>query len=516
MQFFYLSQVSHSIRRPALLLAAFTGLTVILIVLYLRLPTGFLPAEDQGAIMVQFTTPKGSPQSDTLAVGRDIVTYFETHEADNVEAIFMVAGRNFSGNGQNAGMAFATLSPWEQRQGDENSAAALIQRANQYFSSSRDASIHVLAPPAIRGLGQSSGFEFWLQSDSNGNQLNTLSSQLLASASQNPTVTNLRENSLGDRSSLAIHTDQARLGSYQLNMADVNDTLASAWGGSYINDFTHQGRVKRVYMQSEDAYRNNPDDLNAWYVRNDNGEMVSVGTFTQSEWSSSPQLLQRFNGTPGISIQGNAAPGESSGTAMETMEALTSELPGASLSWSGLSYQEQTSSSQAGVLFLASIVFVFLCLAALYESWALPFAIILSIPLGLVGAVMAASIAGLNNDIYFQISLLTSIGLSTKNAILIVEFARQRMQAGIHLHRAVLEAAKLRLRPVIMTSLAFLAGISPLIFATGAGAAGQKVIGISVAGAMASGTILTLTFTPLLFILVMKMAQRLRSRQLAR
>ncbi|MGY0251166.1 multidrug efflux RND transporter permease subunit, partial [Klebsiella michiganensis] len=425
----YLAILRRIIVRPLRFVLLALTLTLLMLWQYQKLASGFLPEEDQGAVMVQFTLPSGSPMAMTEAVGADITRYFMAEEEDNLNVIFMVTGRNNAGSGQNVGMAFAELKHWDARPGEQNSAQAIIARANRYFlKNARLATISVMSPPTVRGLGQSSGFELWLQdSAENGRQaLIEAQTTLLTAARQTPTLDAVRINSLEEKAQLQVDIDRQKAQAQGLDQAAINSTLSAAWGGVYINDFIDRGRVKRVYMQGDAAWRSTPDNLSAWFVRGDSNNMASFDSFSSFRWTTGPQMLQRFNGLSAVQFQGNAAPGVSSGAAMATMSELVGELSGFERQWSGLSWQEQTSSVQTLWVYLASLAFMFLCLAALYESWSIPVAVLLIVPLGILGAVSASLLAGYENDIYFQVGMLTTMGLSAKNAILIVEFALAR------------------------------------------------------------------------------------------
>ena len=512
----YLAILRRIIVRPLRFVLLALTLTLLMLWQYQKLASGFLPEEDQGAVMVQFTLPSGSPMAMTEAVGADITRYFMAEEEDNLNVIFMVTGRNNAGSGQNVGMAFAELKHWDARPGEQNSAQAIIARANRYFlKNARLATISVMSPPTVRGLGQSSGFELWLQdSAENGRQaLIEAQTTLLTAARQTPTLDAVRINSLEEKAQLQVDIDRQKAQAQGLDQAAINSTLSAAWGGVYINDFIDRGRVKRVYMQGDAAWRSTPDNLSAWFVRGDSNNMASFDSFSSFRWTTGPQMLQRFNGLSAVQFQGNAAPGVSSGAAMATMSELVGELSGFERQWSGLSWQEQTSSVQTLWVYLASLAFMFLCLAALYESWSIPVAVLLIVPLGILGAVSASLLAGYENDIYFQVGMLTTMGLSAKNAILIVEFALARFQQGKTLADAALEGARLRLRPIVMTSLAFVVGVIPLVLSTGAGASSQHEIGAAVIGGMLTGTLLTLLFVPLFFLLVQQGMMRLKGRK---
>ena len=466
--------------------------------------------------MVQFTLPSGSPMSMTEEVGAEISRYFMSEEENNLNVIFMVTGRNNAGSGQNVGMAFAELKHWDARPGEQNSAQAIIARANQYFvKTSRLASISVMSPPTVRGLGQSSGFELWLQDSAQNGSPSLIEAQntLLAAARQQPELDAVRINSLEEKAQLQVDVDRQKAQAQGLDQAAINSTLSAAWGGVYINDFIDRGRVKRVYMQGDAAWRSTPENLSAWFVRGDSNNMASFDSFSSWRWTTGPQMLQRFNGLSAVQFQGNAASGVSSGSAMAEMAELVGTLSGFDLQWSGLSWQEQASSVQTLWVYLASLAFMFLCLAALYESWSIPVAVLLIVPLGILGAVSASLLAGYENDIYFQVGMLTTMGLSAKNAILIVEFALAQFQQGKALSDAALEGARLRLRPIIMTSLAFVVGVIPLVLSTGAGASSQREIGTAVIGGMLTGTLLTLLFVPLFFLLVQQGMMRLKGRK---
>ncbi|THJ35714.1 efflux RND transporter permease subunit [Lampropedia aestuarii] len=500
----YQRGLSVVLGRPVVFMLIFAGITTLLSWQYMRMNTGFLPTEDQGAVLVQFSTPVGIPLSETTRVGNAIADYFMTEEKDNLNVVFMIMGRNNAGNGQNVGMAFVDLKHWDLRKGSDNTAQSIIARANAHFRSMREGRVQVIAPATVRGLGQSSGFEMWLQDSTNAGREALLNAQreVLSSANADARLTAVRLNGLEDKAQLQINIDQRKASALGLEQADINSTVSIAWGGSYVNDFIDRGRVKRVYLQADAPYRSVPQDLDNWYVRGASGSMAPFSSFASSDWQMGPQMLQRFNGLPALQLQGSAVQGVSSGVAMDVMQNLVDQQPGFNLLWSGLSYQEQLAGGQTLWLYLISIAFIFLCLAALYESWSIPFSVLLVIPLGLIGAVTAAGLAGFANDIFFQVAMLTTIGLSARNAILIVEFAAAKQAAGTPLMQAVIEGATLRLRPIVMTSLAFVAGVFPLAIATGAGAVSQREIGVAVTGGMVSGTLFSIFFVPLFFLLV--------------
>ncbi len=512
----YLATLRRMTAHPLRFVCLALILTFLMLWQYQKLASGFLPEEDQGAVMVQYSLPSGSPMSMTEAVGADITHYFMTEEKDNLDVIFMVTGRNNAGSGQNVGMAFAELKHWDQRPGKENSAQAIILRANQYFNkNARQANISVMSPPTIRGLGQSSGFELWLQDSAENGSAALMQAQttLLNAARENPALNAVRINSLEEKAQLQVDVDRQKAQVQGLDQADINNTLSAAWGGIYVNDFVDRGRVKRVYIQGDAPWRSTPENLSAWFVRGNSDNMASFDSFSTLRWTSGPQMLQRFNGLSAVQFQGGAVSGVSSGMAMAEMSEMASSLNGFDLQWSGLSWQERSSSVQTLWVYLASLAFMFLCLAALYESWSIPIAVMLIIPLGIIGAISASLLAGYDNDIYFQVGMLTTMGLSAKNAILIVEFGLSQFQQGKSLTEAALEGARLRLRPIIMTSLAFVVGVIPLVLSAGAGAASQQEIGTAVIGGMLSGTLLTLLFVPLFFLLVQQGIMRLKSRK---
>lgn len=500
--------IARILKHPLQGMLAFGAVVAVMGLLLWRLPTGFLPTEDQGQVMVQFTLPAGASVSRTLEVAKRVEKHFLENEAGNVAAMFTISGFNFSGSGQNAGLAFVALKDWKERKGVENRADTIAQRATGALSVIRDAQVFSLNPPSIQGLGQSGGFEFQLQANTGTDRttLGNLRDQLLAGARSDATITSVRLGSLADTPQLHVDIDQAKASSFGLSLSDINTSLSAAWAGVYVNDFIDRARVKRVYMQSDAPYRSAPEDLSQWYVRSESGTMTPFSAFATTRWTYGPESLSRYNGLASYSIQGAAAEGVSSGTAMDKMEELVGKLPpGAGYDWSGLSYQERLAGGQTATLYTISILVVFLCLAALYESWSVPLSVMLVIPLGVIGAVLAATLRGLENDVYFQVALLTTIGLSAKNAILIVEFAEASYLRGTNLVDAAIEAARLRLRPIIMTSLAFVAGVMPLAVSTGAGANSRISIGTGVVGGTLSATALAIFLVPLFFVLVRKL-----------
>lgn len=478
-------------------------------VLYTRLPTSFLPTEDQGYIMVQYQLAPGATDNRTSEVRRQVQEYFSTKEKNNVNVSMLVNGFSFAGSGQNAGIGFIALKNWSDRPGAANTANAIAARAMANLSSIRDAQIFVLTPPSVSGLGQSDGFTFELQGRgaTSRDQLLAWRNQLIAEANKDPAMSAVRANTLPDLPQLQVDIDDQKAQALGLTISDINTTLGDAIGGSYVNDFVDRGRVKKVYMQGDEQYRSKPEDIDRWYVRGEDSSgdatMVPFSAFASSHWTYGPDVLSRYNGLSSYEIEGSAAAGQSSGEAMNAMEKLAAKLPsGATFSWSGLSYQEKLSGGQAMSLYAISLIVVFLCLAALYESWAIPFSVMLVVPLGVLGSLLSVTLRGLENDVYFQVALLTIIGLSAKNAILIVEFAEENYQKGEGLVKAAVHAASMRLRPIIMTSLAFTAGVFPLAISSGAGANSRIEIGTGIIGGTITATLLAIFFVPLFFVLV--------------
>ena len=501
----YSNGVKTVINRKWLFLLIYAGTLALLAVLFLRLPTGFLPTEDQGTALVQFQLPAGATQARTTAVQREVEQYFYTQETANTKTMFTVAGGGGGGtSGQNTGQGFIALAPWEDRKGKENNADAIVARAGAAFRGERDAQVFALVPPAIRGLGQSNGFTMQLQNSSGMSQTEFAAARekLLAAARADPALASIRLTELPDVATLQVNVDQQKLSALGLSQTTVNSTLSTAWGGQYVNDFVDRGRVKRVFVQGDAPYRSSPSDLSQWFVRGSTGAMAPFSAFAQTSWSQAPTTLSRFNGIPSYEFSGSGAPGTSSGEAMEKIAALAGKIPGTTVAWSGLSFQERLSSGQAPILYGLSLLVVFLCLAALYESWSIPVAVLLVIPLGLVGAVLAVTLRGLINDVYLQIGLLTTMGLAAKNAILMIEFAEQAERSGARVIDAALEAARIRLRPILMTSFAFIFGVLPLAISSGAGANSRIAIGTAVIGGMLTATLLAIFFIPFFFVLV--------------
>ncbi|MCH4892967.1 efflux RND transporter permease subunit [Sphingomonas sp. SFZ2018-12] len=500
----YIGMAETVVNRKLLFLLIYAGVVAILALLFFRLPTSFLPTEDQGRAIVQFRLPAGATIERTVAVQDAVERYFLTQEKENVSTMLSVAGGGGGASGQNTGRGFVSLAPWEDRKGAESSADAIAERAAAALGGLRDAQVFALIPGAVRGLGQSNGFTMELQNSGGLTraQFQAARDKLLAAAAQDPMLASVRPSDLPPLATLKVDLDSEKLAALGLSQTDVNSTLSTAWGGRYVNDFIDRGRVKRVYVQGDAEYRDAPEDLSQWFVRTDSGGMAPFSAFARSSWSVAPASLLRFSGLPAYEIEGQAAPGISSGQAMERIMALAAELPGTTVAWSGLSYQERLSSGQAPLLYGLSLLVVFLCLAALYESWSIPVAVLLIIPLGLVGAVFAVTLRGLENDVYLQIGLLTTMGLAAKNAILMIEFAEQEEKKGVRIIEAALSAARLRLRPILMTSFAFIFGVLPLAIATGAGANSRIAIGTAVMGGMITATILAIFYIPLFFVLV--------------
>ncbi len=476
--------------------------------LFAKLPSGFLPDEDQGFLFAQVTLPTGATMAQTLDAMKQLENHFLVDEKDNVSTVFAIGGYGFSGQGQNVGLAFIRLKDWEERHGAGNGAQAIAERANKALANLRAGTALAFAPPAVVELGNATGFDLQLVDVGRigHERLIATRDKLLELAGRDKALTQVRPNGLEDVPQLKVKVDQPRAGALGLDQEEVNDTLSTALGGTYVNDFVDRGRVKKVFVQSDAAFRGSLQDIDRLYVRGASGEMAPFSAFADSSWSFGPARLERYNGRSSVQILGAPAPGYSSGAAMARMEELGKELPeGTALQWNGISYEERLSGGQAPALYALSILIVFLSLAALYESWSVPIAVILVIPLGVIGALLAALLTGLNNDIYLQVGLITTVGVAAKNAILIVEFAEEKMREGMGAGEAALEAAKLRLRPILMTSFAFIFGVLPLAISAGAGAGGQHAIGRSVVGGMLTATVLAIFFVPMFFLIVKKL-----------
>ncbi|MBC2607358.1 efflux RND transporter permease subunit [Pelagicoccus albus] len=496
--------------------AAFLVIVGLMVLLFMKLPTGFLPNEDQGSIYAQIIGPVGATKEHTLEVLEEVENFLMNDEKGVVSDAFTVQGFSFAGAGQGNGMAFVSLENWDDRPNPEQSAQALAGRANAAFSRIEGATVFAFAPPPITELGNSAGFTFYLKD--NGGQgheaLIAARNQFFGMAAQNPRLTNVRPNGLEDTPQLRVIIDNAKATSLGLSISEINTTLGVAWGGLYIDDFIDRGRVKRVYMQSEAEHRMQPEDFNDWSVRNSDGEMVPFSAFGTTEWSYGSPRLERYNGVPAVQIQGQGSNGTSSGDAMLEVEKLVEQLPaGFGIEWTGSSYQERQAGDQTTLLYALSLLMVFLALAALYESWTIPTAVLLAAPLGIVGAVLANMARGFERDVYFQVAMLTTVGLTSKNAILIVEFAKINLESGMKLMEATLHAVRDRLRPILMTSLAFGLGVVPLAIASGAGSGAQMAIGTGVLGGMLVGTFLGLFFVPLFFFVIERLFIRKKGHQ---
>ncbi|AZT14693.1 efflux RND transporter permease subunit [Salmonella enterica subsp. enterica serovar Hvittingfoss] len=509
----YTNSVSGIVRNTGRYLIIYLLIVVGMAVLFLRLPTSFLPEEDQGVFLTMIQLPSGATQERTQKVLDQVTHYYLNNEKANVESVFTVNGFSFSGQGQNSGMAFVSLKPWEERSGEENSVEAVIARATRAFSQIRDGLVFPFNMPAIVELGTATGFDFELidQGGLGHDALTKARNQLLGMVAKHPDLlVRVRPNGLEDTPQFKLDVDQEKAQALGVSLSDINETISAALGGYYVNDFIDRGRVKKVYVQADAQFRMLPGDINNLYVRSANGEMVPFSTFSSARWIYGSPRLERYNGMPSMELLGEAAPGRSTGEAMSLMENLASQLPnGIGYDWTGMSYQERLSGNQAPALYAISLIVVFLCLAALYESWSIPFSVMLVVPLGVVGALLAASLRGLNNDVYFQVGLLTTIGLSAKNAILIVEFAKDLMEKeGRGLIEATLEASRMRLRPILMTSLAFILGVMPLVISRGAGSGAQNAVGTGVMGGMLTATLLAIFFVPVFFVVVKRRFNR--------
>ena len=509
----YKNGINKVLQMPIRWLIAYVLIIASLIFVFIKLPTSFLPKEDQGSLMVQYTLPVGAITSRTVEVAEKIKEYFLTQESNNINSIFTISGYSSNSSGQNVGTAYVSLKSWDLRPDISSRSDMIGQRAAKIFADPaspyfiRDAKVISMNPPVIQGLGSTDGFEFQLQADAitSRTTLAEVKDKILLEAGQNTKINSIRSDGTDNTPQLKIEYDTAKALALGLSMSNIDYTLSAAWGGIYVNDFIDRSRVKRVYIQGDAPFRSKPEDLYTWKVRNSNGTMTSFSEFATTRWDYGPEELTRYNGFSSFQIQGSAANGTSSGVAMDEMDKLADKLSNGTMhSWSGLSYQERLSSGQAGLLYAVSILIIFLCLAALYESWSVPFSILLVVPLGVIGAVIAVYFRGLDNDVYFQVALLTTIGLAAKNAILIVEFVDTAYKNGKPLLEAAIEGATLRLRPIIMTSLAFVAGIMPLAISTGAGANSRISIGTGIVGGTLTATIFAIFFVPLFFVLIKK------------
>lgn len=507
----YQTGVRHMLGRAWRYMAIYVAIVAVLGLLFTRLPGSFLPDEDQGIMFTLMTLPVGSTKERSVAVMDRVEDYYLEQESENVESVFSVIGFSFAGRGQNNGMAFVKLKDWEERPDVSQKVQNLAGRAMGHFMQFKDAMVFAMAPPSIPQLGTATGFNFQLQDlGGQGHEaLMAARNQLLGLAAKEPRLTGVRPNGQEDTPQFKLDIDQEKAAALGVSINDINSVFSTAWAATYVNDFVDQGRVKRVYVQGDAPYRMMPEDVGDWYVRNNQGEMVPFSAFSSGRWIYGSPRLERYNGVPSINIQGAGASGVSSGEAMDIMEGLAAQLPpGFGFEWTGLSFQERQSGAQAPLLYALSILVVFLCLAALYESWSVPFAVMLVVPLGVLGAVVFAMLRGLSNDVYFQVGLLTTIGLSAKNAILIVEFAKSLYEGGMSLLDATMEAVRMRLRPIIMTSLAFMLGVTPLVLSSGAGSGSQNAIGTGVFGGIFSATVLAIFFIPVFFLVVFRLSHR--------
>ncbi|PUA29792.1 MAG: multidrug efflux RND transporter permease [Cellvibrio sp. 79] len=507
----YQGGVKSMLGRTGRYMGIYVAIVVVLGLLFTRLPGSFLPDEDQGVLFTQMTLPVGATKERSIGVMDQIEKHYLENEKDNVRSIFSVIGFSFSGRGQNNGIAFVGLKDWSERTDSAQHVQSIAGRAMGAFAQIKDAMVFPFVPPAITQLGTSSGFNLQLQ-DLGGVGHETLMqarNQFLGAAAQDARLVGVRPNGQDDNPQFKLDVDQEKAAALGVSLNDINNVFSTAWAASYVNDFIDKGRVKKVYVQGEAKYRMLPEDVKNWYVRNNENEMVPFSAFTSGRWIYGSPRLERYNGVPSINILGQGAPGVSSGDSMLAAEEIAAKLPtGIGYQWTGMSLQERESGSQAPMLYALSILIVFLCLAALYESWSVPFSVMLVVPLGVIGAVLFAMARGLSNDVYFQVGLLTTIGLAAKNAILIVEFAKSLYEQGMDLVDATMEAVRMRLRPIIMTSLAFMLGVTPLVLSTGAGSGSQNAIGTGVFGGMFSATVLAIFFVPVFFVVVFRLAKR--------
>jgi multidrug efflux pump len=507
----YQGVVRQILARSGRFMAVFAAMVVVMGVLFVRLPSAFLPDEDQGTLLTQVIAPVGATQERTMQSIERLERHFLEDEQDAVKAIFSIQGFSFSGSGQNSGMAFVNLKDWSERESPDLHVSAVAGRAMAALGQIKDAFAFAFAPPAMPELGLATGFAFFLKDNAGlGHEaLVAARNQLLGAAAQSPLLANVRPNGQEDTPEFRIDVDEAKAGALGLETSAINSTLSAAWGGQYIDDFIDRGRVKRVYLQADAPFRMSPEDLNLWSVRNDQGRMVPFAAFATSRWDYGSPRLERYNGVAAMEINGEAAPGVSTGTAMQEIERLATQLPaGFGVEWTAVSYQEREAGAQTPLLYSLSLLIVFLCLAALYESWTIPTAVLLVAPLGILGAVLANTLFGLQRDVYFQVAMLTTVGLTSKNAILIIEFAKANVENGMELIEATMRAVRDRLRPILMTSLAFGLGVLPLAIATGAGSGAQRAIGTGVLGGMLVGTGLGVLFIPLFFVVVERLFVR--------
>ena len=501
----YAHGLGHVTNRRGRYLLVYVAIVALMAVLFVRVPHSFLPDEDQGILFVQVSAPPGSASELTQRALNEARDYFLKDEGALVSGVFTVNGFSFGGHGQNAGLVFVRLKDWSDRTGKQNTVFALAGRANKHFHQMRGAIVVAFAPPAALELGNATGFDFELEDRGNvgHDTLMKARGQLLGIASKDPAIGLIRPNGLDDEPQYQLDIDWEKASALGLSIGNINDTLGAGWGSAYVNQFVDRNRVKRVFLQGVASSRMLPQDLDRWFVRNGAAQMVPFSTFASAHWIVGSPKLERYNGTPALEFLGGPAPGKSTGDAIKAMETAVTKLPkGVSYEWTGLSYEEVRSGSQASALYAVSVTVVFLCLAALYESWSIPVAVLLVVPLGIIGTISATLLRGLANDVFFQVGLLTTVGLSAKNAILIVEFAKENYENGMGLIEATLTAARQRLRPILMTSMAFILGVMPLAIATGAGAGGRIAIGTGVIGGMFTATLLAVLLVPVFFISV--------------
>lgn len=482
-----------------------------------KLPQSFMPGEDQGMLLSMVTLPTGTSQQRTNEVLERMTTYFQEKESDTVESVLTVSGFSFGGSGQNTGLLFVRLKDWAEREEAGKDVNSIAGRAMREFSQYRDANAYAFAPPAVPELGIAEGFDIYLQARAGQthDEIMQARNQFLGIANADPVLTMVRPNGMEDTPQLHLEIDTEKARALGVSISSVNSTLATAWGSSYVNDFLDRGRVKKVYVQGDAQFRQTPEDLGKWYVKNNQGEMVPFSAFSTTSWTYGSPRLQRFDGLSAVNIQGSPADGYSSGDALAAVARLVQQLPaGYDIAYTGVSYQERQSAGQAAPLYAISILVVFLCLAALYESWSIPIAVIFVIPMGVIGAIALTALRGMNNDIYFQVGLITTIGLVSKNAILIVEFAKELHDKGEDIVHAAVDAVRLRLRPIVMTSLAFGLGVLPLALASGAGSGAQNAIGWGVLGGMITGTFLCVLFVPIFYVGVMRISGSANERKI--
>ena len=510
----YVATVGKIIGQRTRYLVIYLLIVGVMGVMFAWMPTSFLPDEDQGILFTQIQLPAGATLERTLKVLDTVEDQFLNNEKEAADSLFTVAGFSFGGSGQNMGLGFVKLKPWEERKRPDLKVKAVVGRAMGAFSKIRDAMAFAFAPPAVVELGNATGFDVQLQDRAalGHEALINARNMFLGMAMKDKRLVGVRPNGQDDMAEYKLDIDQAKANAQGVTMSEVNDMLSTAWGSSYVNDFIDRGRVKKVYLQGDAPYRMLPEDLNKWHVRNKNGEMVPFSSFASAHWSYGSPRLERYNGSSSVEIMGQGAPGVSTGEAMDAVAEIAGKLPpGIGYEWTGVSFEEKRSGAQAPALYAISLLVVFLCLAALYESWSVPFAVMLVVPLGVIGALLAAGGRGMTNDIYFQVGLLTTVGLSAKNAILIVEFAQAQIDRGVELSVAILTAVRLRLRPILMTSLAFGLGVLPLAIANGAGSGSQNAIGTGVLGGMISATVLGIFFVPVFFVAIRLFFKRKRA-----